>query len=443
MATNLVCSTNYTNITSNASFGLAALNYNTSGNTSKVVCVDMCDGFHNVTPGQIAYALFMVVILLTSLIGNLLVVVAVLMSPSLKKRVTSKFIASLACSDFLYAALLIPFRISIQLHDSRFCHSVATCYWYIISDVFCNTASIMNLLVLALDRFFAIKFPFRYTDWVTQTRGKKVLAFLWFFAAMMSWIGIFDWTGTGSVYITRLCGNMNRTFYLAVFLGVYVTSLIIITIVYFEILHIALSHIKSIEKTSSMHKWENNNKTGKQQGKKKNLSRKRRREWKTTKSLAIVYGTFVICWLPSCIIVTINNIDTNFFYNFKVKNYNAFMFTFYAFIEVLPVLNTALNPFIYSFSNKQFRSAFKRVLYKLCRQQLPRDFENVSLSYGDSRRKKSSLGSMIGELGRLSQRSKVSQSSTHSSLDMFSNGFYHQKSRGWSQTSLNTNESNF
>lgn len=95
MATNLVCSTNYTKITSNALFGLAALNYNTSGNTSKVVCVDMCDGFHNVTPGQIAYALFMVVILLTSLIGNLLVVVAVLMSPSLKKRVTSKFIASL------------------------------------------------------------------------------------------------------------------------------------------------------------------------------------------------------------------------------------------------------------------------------------------------------------------------------------------------------------
>ena len=78
--------------------------------------------------------------------------VAVLISPSLKEKSHALLIASLACSDFFFASVLIPFRISSFVHGSRFCAPLGVCYVYLIVDVVCNIGSILTLLVIAADR---------------------------------------------------------------------------------------------------------------------------------------------------------------------------------------------------------------------------------------------------------------------------------------------------
>lgn len=93
----------------------------------------------------------------------------------------------------------------------------------------------------------------------------------------------------------------------------------------------------------------------------------KRRELKATKSVAIVYFTFLICWLPGAIVAIIANFDTEkkIFTQLYIKNKGAFLFIYLGLTKTLVMLNTMLNPIIYSFSNEQFRHAFRMVYSKM------------------------------------------------------------------------------
>ena len=82
-----------------------------------------------------------------------------------------------------------------------------------------------------------------------------------------------------------------------------------------------------------------------------------RKELQTTKSVAVVYLSFCVCWLPTCIITTIIHTDKHYFTKLRQQNLTLFLTVWYVFVEVLPLMNFMLNPIIYSFSNKQFRTA--------------------------------------------------------------------------------------
>lgn len=145
-------------------------------------------------------------------------------------------------------------------------------------------------------------------------------------------------------------------------------SLLLMTVSYVQIFFIVMSHIKAIE-SLEVHPSVISMSPEVTPNCLKVKNRKKRREIKTTKSIAIVYATFVICWLPSCIINVILFFDENVLFNVRLHSETEFLFIYYAFIEVLPILNAALNPFIYSFCNKQFNNAFKRVWRRILRKE--------------------------------------------------------------------------
>lgn len=68
---------------------------------------------------------------------------------------------------------------------------------------------------------------------------------------------------------------------------------------------------------------------------------------KTVKTLAIVFGIFVMCWVPfflvSAVITTQDRVDIDAIHN------AAFIFG---------LLNSAMNPLIYGWRNKDFRRAY-------------------------------------------------------------------------------------
>ena len=70
----------------------------------------------------------------------------------LKQKSEIFFLPVSACSDFCFAVFQLPFRITTRLNGNRFCHAVPACYVMIISDAIVNVASILSLLLIALDR---------------------------------------------------------------------------------------------------------------------------------------------------------------------------------------------------------------------------------------------------------------------------------------------------
>nr|XP_032809513.1 5-hydroxytryptamine receptor 1A-like [Petromyzon marinus] len=84
------------------------------------------------------------------------------------------------------------------------------------------------------------------------------------------------------------------------------------------------------------------------------------RERKTVKTLGIIMGTFIFCWLPFFIVALISP--------FCGERCHLPPGVF-AVINWLGYSNSLLNPIIYAYFNKDFQNAFKKIIKcKLCRQ---------------------------------------------------------------------------
>lgn len=81
------------------------------------------------------------------------------------------------------------------------------------------------------------------------------------------------------------------------------------------------------------------------------------RERRVAKSLSVVVGGFIVCWLPFFIVYLIEPFcDTCVFHP-----------TLTACLVWLGWVNSAINPFIYAMNNKDFKKAFLRLTIDKCR----------------------------------------------------------------------------
>ncbi|XP_025155487.1 alpha-2 adrenergic receptor, partial [Harpegnathos saltator] len=80
----------------------------------------------------------------------------------------------------------------------------------------------------------------------------------------------------------------------------------------------------------------------------------RKKEKRATLILGFIMGSFIACWLPFFVLYIVKPM----FPDFEIPP-QAFVIAFW-----LGYTNSALNPFIYTVFNKDFRRAFRRILYK-------------------------------------------------------------------------------
>lgn len=80
----------------------------------------------------------------------------------------------------------------------------------------------------------------------------------------------------------------------------------------------------------------------------------RKKEKRATLILGFIMGSFIACWLPFFVLYIVKPM----FPDVEIPP-QAFVIAFW-----LGYTNSALNPFIYTVFNKDFRRAFRRILYK-------------------------------------------------------------------------------
>lgn len=304
-----------------------------------------------------AQALYMgmeVVIAVSSVLGNVMVVWAVKINRSLRDT-TFCFIVSLALADIAVGALVIPLAITISIGLQTHFYS---CLLVACTVLVLTQSSILALLAIAIDRYLRVKIPTSYKRVVTPKRARIAVFVCWMVAFIVGLTPMLGWNNlsnlrhkNGSIspdlIVTCKFENIISMEYMVYFnfFGWVLPPLLFMVIIYSEIFY--MIH-KQLNKKVSSHAEPN---------------KYYDKELKLAKSLALVLFLFAVSWLPlhilNCITLFCPKCE-----NPKFLLYIAILLTHG---------NSAVNPIVYAFRIKRFRTAFHRIWkqYFCCKDAPP------------------------------------------------------------------------
>ncbi|XP_067855413.1 5-hydroxytryptamine (serotonin) receptor 5A, genome duplicate b isoform X2 [Heptranchias perlo] len=137
------------------------------------------------------------ILVLATFLWNVLVLVTILRVRTFH-RVPHNLVASMAISDVMVAALVMPLSLVHELNGRRWRLGKVLCQVWISFDVLCCTASIWNVTAIALDRYWSIT---RHLEYTLKTRKKIsniMIVLTWVLSAVISLSPLFGWGKTYS-----------------------------------------------------------------------------------------------------------------------------------------------------------------------------------------------------------------------------------------------------
>ncbi|XP_051780143.1 trace amine-associated receptor 13c-like [Erpetoichthys calabaricus] len=281
--------------------------------------------------------------------GNLVVIISISHFRQLHTP-TNILILSLAVADFLVGVVVMPFM-TIQSIETCWYFGEKMCIIYTLVLSGLTTASMMNLAVIAIDRYLAISNPMMYAIRVSVrlTCFWAVSVWLVTLSYVLTWLFLngnpegpkdFDPCPGDCVFVLNLTwGTIDLVF-------TFILPVSVMVILYTRIIIIAKRHVKAISKQQRVHVARKNN----------NTTAIKKSETKASKTLGIVVLVFLLCWLPFYICTILNQ-----FLSYPVPSVVFRAFWWLAF------LNSGINPIIYGLFYPWFRKSFKlMVTFQIC-----------------------------------------------------------------------------
>lgn len=130
-------------------------------------------------------------IMLLIVLGNVLVVVAIAVDRRLK-GVQHWFIGSLAVSDLLVGLFIMPFSLANEVMG-YWAFGNIICQLWLSTDVLLCTASILNLCLISLDRYWTITRPIDYVRSRTPRRAALMISVVWTLSMVISLPPLVGW----------------------------------------------------------------------------------------------------------------------------------------------------------------------------------------------------------------------------------------------------------
>nr|UYI00196.1 alpha-2 adrenergic receptor-like protein [Neoseiulus barkeri] len=141
--------------------------------------------------GFIVTAVLVTLIMIVIVVGNMLVCIAIATEKSLKTT-QNWFIASLAVSDFLIGLLIMPFSLARELMGYWIFGEI-WCDIHAALDVLICTASINNLCLISLDRYWSVTHAVEYLRKRTASRAVVMICGVWLLSALISLPPLIGW----------------------------------------------------------------------------------------------------------------------------------------------------------------------------------------------------------------------------------------------------------
>ncbi|XP_072315634.1 D(1B) dopamine receptor [Eucyclogobius newberryi] len=330
-------------------------------------------------------------LILWTLLGNILVCAAVLRFRHLRSKVTNIFIVSLALSDLFVAVLVMPWKAVAEV--AGYWPFGAFCDVWVAFDIMCSTASILNLCIISVDRYWAISSPFRYERKMTQRVAFVMISVTWTLSLLISFIPVqLNWHKAaedtrGTHNLTRVrapeenCdSSLSREYAISSSLVSFYIPVAIMIVTYTRIYRIAQMQIRRIATLERAAEHAQSCRTNRLECQHHStLKTSIKRETKVLKTLSIIMGVFVCCWLPffvlNCMVPFCERPAADRSAGLPCISDTTFnVFVWFGWT------NSSLNPVIYAF-NAEFRKAFASLLgcRSLCRAcRTPVETVNIS-----------------------------------------------------------------
>ena len=292
----------------------------------------------------------------STVLGNCVICFAIYNHPALR-HVTYLSIFSLAIADSLAGLVAMP---SYILKKFTWDEPTQT----IVCDIFRSSyfltgyASILSLSVISVERLIAVRNPLNHVTIVSRRRVVLALVFAWVDALLVSSLPFFPWEPNNPY---KECSySPTRWWSIMVIISNVITPFLVIVICYSLMYLTAQSHVKKMSKNSRQLSHNSKN------------SAKNHKERRANITIMIVIGVFVVCWFPSCFYYFLQKTCPQCFSEaFKAKQSLV-----NALVKVLTFTSSFLNPIIYCWRSREFRSVF----LKICRRK-KRSFSNSFSSY--------------------------------------------------------------
>lgn len=137
-------------------------------------------------------AVILGIMCLAVIAGNVLVMLAIRRERNLQ-TVTNYFVSSLAAADCLVGLIVMPFSVVHEVMNKSWIFGHDWCDLWHSFDVLASTASILNLCVISMDRYWAITDPLSYPAKLTSKRAKLLIAIVWLCSSLISFPAIAWW----------------------------------------------------------------------------------------------------------------------------------------------------------------------------------------------------------------------------------------------------------
>ncbi|NXT63084.1 ADA1B protein, partial [Chaetops frenatus] len=322
------------------------------------------------TSRAIVVGLILGAFILFAIIGNILVILSVACNRHLRIP-TNYFIVNLAIADLLLSFTVLPFSATLEVLGYWVLGRIFCDIWAAV-DVLCCTASILSLCAISIDRYIGVRFSLQYPALVTRRRAICALLAVWLLSMVISIGPLLGWKEPAP-QDDRECRITEEPFY-ALFssLGSFYIPLIVILVMYCRVYIVAKRTTRNLEAGvmremsnsteltlrihyKHVHEDALNNAKAKGHNPRSSLAFKLlkfSREKKAAKTLGIVVGMFILCWLPFFIVLPLGSL----FSALKPPE------TIFKVIFWLGYFNSCLNPIIYPCSSKEFKRAFTQIL---------------------------------------------------------------------------------
>ncbi|XP_043921285.1 histamine H3 receptor-like [Protopterus annectens] len=156
-------------------------------------------------PNKIFFCAFMAMVVLVTILGNVLVILAFVVDKSLRTH-NNYFFLNLAICDFLVGAVSIPLYIPYALGTEWPFGEIICKFWLVLDHMLCS-ASVFNIVLISYDRFLCVTraVAYRAEQGSLNNAFVKIVA-VWIFAFLIYGPAILVWElVNGKVEWTKKC----------------------------------------------------------------------------------------------------------------------------------------------------------------------------------------------------------------------------------------------